>query len=549
GMVVLGTTSRIGYWVVVYNSGWDGTDWESVAWNGEPEGAEPPGTDITVEVRAADAMIDLAGKEFQVVENGIPLSEVKGRYIEIRVSLEAEACSSETPVLSDLAIQFSDVPLIANQETLYNNSFQTAHDLLLIIDPGAGGFPLANVITDSPFPSCTTWASDSTGLEYIHWYGATVAPGGSAKACFETYPRSSGKNRRYQWEIANKYWTDENGDIICKAGPALSPWWKYFTVEEGVECTAINCWVNWTGDGWPPSPIDSLGDPVGPISGTQVYYAITDSIRSMDELNDDLYTDPAITWYPLNDFTVDYGDSVTFDLRGRLNANHVMLLRYELSGAGLTAQDILQMPLAAMEPEAPTAVHLISFEAFERDGYMEVRWTTAAEIDNAGFNLYRSESEGGVKVRLNDALIPATGNELRGATYTFEDHGITAGGSYYYWFEDVGLSGDTRMGGFVLAERRDTPTAFSLAQNVPNPFNPVTEIRYALAVDCHVRLEIFNILGQKVKTLVDGNQKAGYQSARWDGTNSGGVDVSSGVYFYKLEAGGFTDTKKMVLLR
>jgi hypothetical protein len=105
------------------------------------------------------------------------------------------------------------------------------------------------------------------------------------------------------------------------------------------------------------------------------------------------------------------------------------------------------------------------------------------------------------------------------------------------------------MNGPVLAELQDAPSAFGLAQNVPNPFNPVTEITYALATDCRVRLEIYNVLGQKVVTLVDEHQKAGYRTARWDGTNAEGVDVSSGVYFYKLEAGVFIETRKMVLLR
>jgi hypothetical protein len=88
------------------------------------------------------------------------------------------------------------------------------------------------------------------------------------------------------------------------------------------------------------------------------------------------------------------------------------------------------------------------------------------------------------------------------------------------------------------------PAEFALAQNHPNPFNPVTAINYALPKDSHVRLIIYNILGQRVATLVDGKQKAGYKTARWDAS-----EMASGIYFYRLRAGDFVQTRKMVLIR
>jgi len=93
------------------------------------------------------------------------------------------------------------------------------------------------------------------------------------------------------------------------------------------------------------------------------------------------------------------------------------------------------------------------------------------------------------------------------------------------------------------------PTEYALAQNYPNPFNPETEIGLSLPADSHVRLEIFNVLGQKVSTLVDGDMPAGNHTVRWNGTNSDGASVSSGVYFYRIAANSFTETKKMMLLK
>jgi hypothetical protein len=93
------------------------------------------------------------------------------------------------------------------------------------------------------------------------------------------------------------------------------------------------------------------------------------------------------------------------------------------------------------------------------------------------------------------------------------------------------------------------PVALSLDQNYPNPFNARTEIKYALPVDSDVKLEVFNVLGQKITTLVDDRQTAGYYNLIWDGTNESGQVVSSGIYMYKLIAGDNALIKKMLLLK
>ncbi|MFC1683083.1 C1 family peptidase [Candidatus Zixiibacteriota bacterium] len=93
------------------------------------------------------------------------------------------------------------------------------------------------------------------------------------------------------------------------------------------------------------------------------------------------------------------------------------------------------------------------------------------------------------------------------------------------------------------------PGEYALQQNYPNPFNPETTIRYALAQDGPVRLSIYNVLGQEIVSLVDGHRPAGRHTVVWDGVDAGGRDVSSGLYFYRLQAGDFESTRKMVLLR
>lgn len=90
---------------------------------------------------------------------------------------------------------------------------------------------------------------------------------------------------------------------------------------------------------------------------------------------------------------------------------------------------------------------------------------------------------------------------------------------------------------------------FELYQNYPNPFNPTTTIKYQLPRASQVKIEIYNILGQKVRTLVNKKQKPGKYEVVWNGRNDTGTRVGSGMYLYYMRAGDFTDVKKMLLLR
>jgi hypothetical protein len=100
-----------------------------------------------------------------------------------------------------------------------------------------------------------------------------------------------------------------------------------------------------------------------------------------------------------------------------------------------------------------------------------------------------------------------------------------------------------------LEGSESTPQHFSLSQNYPNPFNPQTSIRYALPQDAHVKLIVYNLLGQKVKTLVDEHQSAGHKTVWWDGKDESGGAVASGAYFYRIDADEFSKVKKMMLVK
>ncbi|MGA9115307.1 MAG: FlgD immunoglobulin-like domain containing protein [Bacteroidota bacterium] len=107
----------------------------------------------------------------------------------------------------------------------------------------------------------------------------------------------------------------------------------------------------------------------------------------------------------------------------------------------------------------------------------------------------------------------------------------------------------------VAGGETELPREFRLWQNYPNPFNPSTTIRFALPREARVRVSVYNLLGQEIRTLLEGERAAGYHTATWDGRNRTGVEAASGVYFYRMEAHSadgeirFADLKKLILLR
>ena len=199
-----------------------------------------------------------------------------------------------------------------------------------------------------------------------------------------------------------------------------------------------------------------------------------------------------------------------------------------------------------------TAVELARFEATARGRVVDITWSTESETDCAGFHIYRSRSKDGDHSKISQDMIACRGEEVKGADYSFRDRNVASGATYYYWLEDVALDGtatmhepvSVRVDGIV-----SRPVRLFLAQNRPNPFSAKTEIEYGLPAAGNVRLTVFNLMGQHVKTLVDEYQPAGYRAASWDGTDDLGSPVSSGVYYYRVEADRHIETRKMVYMK
>ncbi|MCK4256970.1 T9SS type A sorting domain-containing protein [candidate division WOR-3 bacterium] len=100
-----------------------------------------------------------------------------------------------------------------------------------------------------------------------------------------------------------------------------------------------------------------------------------------------------------------------------------------------------------------------------------------------------------------------------------------------------------------FTESNEFPQVFSLSQNYPNPMGYRTNIKYSLPKSSWVRLKVYNIYGQLIKTLMNELQKTGYYTVEWDGRDNAGKEVSNGIYLYRLEAGSYTATRKVVMMK
>ena len=116
-------------------------------------------------------------------------------------------------------------------------------------------------------------------------------------------------------------------------------------------------------------------------------------------------------------------------------------------------------------------------------------------------------------------------------------------------FDLNGHQQPTEVSSHFVARPAGQPAAFALYPNVPNPFNPETTIRYDLPGARAVRLSLYNLSGQLIRTLVDGERAAGHHTVVWDGRDDAGRAVASGTYLYRLQAETRVETRKLLLLR
>lgn len=181
----------------------------------------------------------------------------------------------------------------------------------------------------------------------------------------------------------------------------------------------------------------------------------------------------------------------------------------------------------------------VTFNQAEDSALVELSWSEVPDSDLDKYIISRDDGNQSIQFEADSA----------GYTDT-----ITKSGNYSYSVQSVDLSGNvsepsemvqitiTTVSNEIL--NNSVPHVFTLSQNYPNPFNPSSTIRFGIPEASIVKLEVFNLLGQKVKTLVDGRKSAGFHTVTFDGS-----DLSSGMYIYRIQGGDFVQIKKMTLVK
>jgi hypothetical protein len=249
---------------------------------------------------------------------------------------------------------------------------------------------------------------------------------------------------------------------------------------------------------------------------------------------DSMWTD--IWYYPDPSFGV-YGwdGAVFFD-----NSLVVLAQTYNQVSGNFYSRIYLMSFLLA---DVPVSVELTSLTASVSGEDVLLNWTTATERNNKGFEVERKVSSHWETV----GFVTGKGTTTEPQVYSFRDNQVSSG-KYLYRLKQIDFDGTYKYSNNVEVSV-SVPVQYSLSQNYPNPFNPSTEISFGLKTDAKVKLNVYNVLGQKVSSLINNEMNAGGHSIKFNAS-----EMPSGIYFFSLEANGtdgsnFTSTKKMMLLK
>ncbi len=193
--------------------------------------------------------------------------------------------------------------------------------------------------------------------------------------------------------------------------------------------------------------------------------------------------------------------------------------------------------------QGPLPVLLSSFSFSVNKNNAALSWITEAELNNSGFDVERRVTLSGVEGWQKIAFVHGNGTSSTPKSYVYEDKKLQTG-SYKYRLKQLDYNGIFEYFELESDVVIVPPNIFSLGQNYPNPSNPKSKIGYELPVQMKISIKVYDVTGREVAALVDKMQDAGYYTVEFDGSN-----LASGVYFYRMNAGNFSDIKKIILIK
>ncbi|MCB9258582.1 MAG: T9SS type A sorting domain-containing protein [Ignavibacteriales bacterium] len=198
--------------------------------------------------------------------------------------------------------------------------------------------------------------------------------------------------------------------------------------------------------------------------------------------------------------------------------------------------------------DSPLPVELSTFNVNSVEGTKaQLEWETATEVNNYGFEIERSVVTESAEASWEKvAFVEGHGNSNSPKLYSFTDKNLVGGSKFAYRLKQIDIDGTFEYSDVIEVEV--LPTKYELFQNYPNPFNPSTNIKFSLPEDAKVNINIYNVLGERVASVLSEELKAGFHQIDFN-SNSAGYQLSSGVYLYTIESKNFSQVKKMILMK
>jgi len=249
----------------------------------------------------------------------------------------------------------------------------------------------------------------------------------------------------------------------------------------------------------------------------------------------------AVAWGTITSYVAGMTDAATWSGDGMisLTPSGTTYVRNDYNTSNTQYSHTLAANIAFIpnSSDAPLPVELTSFTAKSTGNTVTLNWETKTEVDNNGFEVERNANGNWQKI----GFVEGHGTANSPKYYSFIDNGAI-GNKIQYRLRQNDNDGTFEYSPVVEVELN--PTTFALYQNYPNPFNPSTMIRFSMPVSGNVALNVFNTLGEKVATLLNGQMEAGYHEVSFDAKN-----LPSGLYFYEIKTGDFSSIKKMILMK
>lgn len=239
---------------------------------------------------------------------------------------------------------------------------------------------------------------------------------------------------------------------------------------------------------------------------------------------------------------------------GTIYSNNVLGVVLEMNSDGLElGQYSMDVVISANDPvnteitvpvvmlvEDEIPVELTSFTAQLNGNIVNLHWITASETNNYGFTVERKPSASESWFELG--FVPGRGTTTEQTVYSYSDM-LDQPGSFTYRLKQSDFDGTVSYSNIIMVDAVK-PDKFELSQNYPNPFNPMTTIKFGLPENSQVTLTIYSTLGEKVSELINTTLEAGYHKVEFDASH-----LPSGIYLYKINAGNYVETRKMMLIK